>query len=139
MTVSVLDPDSDSPYKDVLVNVQETRTGSLLFGVGFNSDAGATGSIVLNERNFDLFRLPRSFDDLLSGQAFRGAGQELRLEAGPGTTFQRYTATFREPYLFDSMFGFTNSAYYFNRGFAEYTEDRYGDRILERGSIVLST
>ena len=47
----------------------------------------------------------------------------------PGTTFQRYTASFREPYLFDSMFGFTNSMYYFNRGYAEYTEDRYGDRI----------
>src|SRR5439155_3328788 len=37
-TVTVLDPDSDSPSKDVLVNVQETRTGSLLFGLGFNSE-----------------------------------------------------------------------------------------------------
>jgi hypothetical protein len=35
----------DSPVKDVLVNVQETRTGSLLFGVGVNSDAGLTGII----------------------------------------------------------------------------------------------
>ena len=36
-------------------------------------------------------RLPTSFDDLLSGDAFRGAGQELRIEAVPGTELQRYT------------------------------------------------
>src|SRR5206468_9468693 len=39
-TVSVIDPDGPNPAKDILVNVQETHTGSLLFGVGVNSDAG---------------------------------------------------------------------------------------------------
>src|SRR5262249_32750960 len=43
-TVTILNPDDDTPYKDVGVNVQETHTGSLLFGVGVNSDAGLTGS-----------------------------------------------------------------------------------------------
>ena len=33
-TVTVLDPESDSEFKDLLVQVQETTTGSLLFGVG---------------------------------------------------------------------------------------------------------
>ena len=56
-----------------------------MFGLGVNSDAGLTGSIVLNERNFDFERVPESFDDLLSGHAFRGGGQEFRLEAVPGT------------------------------------------------------
>ena len=37
--------------------------------------------------------------------------------------------TFREPYLLDTPFGLTNSAYYYNRAFAEYNEDRYGGRI----------
>src|SRR5262249_9320679 len=32
-TVTVLDPESDSIYKDILVSVQEARTGSLLFGI----------------------------------------------------------------------------------------------------------
>src|SRR5207245_6247598 len=99
-TVQVLDPELDSEYKDILVNVAEMPTGSLLFGVGVNSDAGLTGSIALNERNFDICRWPTSFDDLLSGHAFRGAGQEFRAEAVPGTQLQRYTVTFREPYLF---------------------------------------
>src|SRR5438132_13896565 len=88
-TVTVIDPESDSIYKDILVSVQEARTGSLLFGVGVNSDAGLTGSIVLNERNVDIFRPPTSGDDLFSGRAWRGAGQDLRIEAGTGPQVQR--------------------------------------------------
>jgi hypothetical protein len=79
---------------DVLITVQETNTGSLLFDVGVNSDAGLTGSIVLNERNFDLMRPPTGLEDLLNGAAFRGAGQELRIEAVPGTLLQRYSVGF---------------------------------------------
>jgi len=128
-TVTILDPDSDSPYKDVLVSVQETHTGSLLFGVGVNSDAGLTGSIILNERNFDISRPPTSWDDLLSGRAWRGAGQELRIEAVPGTQVQRYTATFREPSIFDSPYSLTTSAYFFDRIYNEDVEQRLGTRI----------
>lgn len=129
-TVSVLDnpADPDSPYKDVLVSVQEASTGSLMFGVGVNSDAGLTGSIVLNERNFDLFRVPTSFDDLLNG-AFRGAGQELRIEAVPGTQLQRYVVSLREPFLFDTPYSLTVSGFYYQRYFNEYHEERAGGRV----------
>jgi RNA polymerase sigma factor (sigma-70 family) len=82
---------NNSPNKDVQVTVQEANTGSLLFGMGVNSDAGPTGSIMFNERNFDITRPPTSVDDILNGTAFRGAGQELRIEAVPGTQLQRYT------------------------------------------------
>jgi outer membrane protein assembly factor BamA len=118
----------DSPFKDVIVNVRETSTGSLMFGLGVNSDAGFTGSIVLNERNFDLFRLPTSLEDAISGNAFRGAGQEFRIEAVPGTQVQRYMVSFREPFLLDSPYSLTTSAYYFQRYFNEYNEDRLGAR-----------
>ncbi|MFQ3651524.1 MAG: outer membrane protein assembly factor BamA [Gemmataceae bacterium] len=130
-TVTVRDDpfNPDSPYKQVVVNVQEASTGSLMFGAGVNSDQGLTGSIVLNERNFDLFRVPTSFEDLLSGNAFRGAGQEFRLEAVPGTLLQRYMATFREPFLFDSPYSLTVSGYFFQRFFNEYNEDRLGGRV----------
>jgi beta-lactamase regulating signal transducer with metallopeptidase domain len=40
--------------KDIRVDVQENSTGSLIFGVGVNSDSGLTGQISLNERNFDI-------------------------------------------------------------------------------------
>jgi outer membrane protein insertion porin family len=129
-TISVLDPDGDNPVKDILVQVTEAPTGSFLLGVGVNSDAGVSGSIVLNERNFDITRWPTSFDELLSGRAFRGAGQEFRLEAVPGNRFQRYTASFREPSLFDSQFSLGNSLYYYTRGFTEYNEQRLGGRAV---------
>lgn len=128
-SVTVLDNpiDPDNPYKDILVSVQEASTGSLMFGVGVNSDAGLTGSIVLNERNFDLFRLPTSFDDLLNG-AFRGGGQEFRIEAVPGTQLQRYVVSLREPFLFDTPYSLTVSGFYYQRYFNEYHEERAGGR-----------
>ncbi|NBO92380.1 MAG: outer membrane protein assembly factor BamA [Planctomycetia bacterium] len=129
-TVTVRDNpfNPDSNVKDIVVNVQEASTGSLMFGLGVNSDSGFTGSVVLNERNFDLFRPATSLEDLFSGGAWRGAGQELRIEAVPGTQLQRYMVTFREPFLFDSPYSMTLSGYYYQRYFNEYHEDRLGAR-----------
>lgn len=127
-SVEVIPRDDGSNFKDIRVRVKETRTGMAALTANVNSDAGVNGSIVVNQRNFDILRVPTSLDDLFSGKAFRGGGQELRLEAMPGTQFQRYAATWREPYLFDSRFGLTTSGYYYNRAYAEYNEDRYGGR-----------
>jgi outer membrane protein insertion porin family len=127
-TITVLD-DTDSEFKDILVQVKETHTGSLLFGAGVNSDAGLVGSIVLNERNFDIFRIPTSWADITEGRAFRGAGQEFRIEAAPGTELQRYTISFREPFLFDRPYSLGLSAYYYDRVYDEYVEGRAGGRI----------
>jgi outer membrane protein assembly factor BamA len=62
--------------KDIVVQVQEAPAGSLILGVGVNSDAGLTGGIILHERNFDVARPPTS--------------QEFRAEPVPGTRLQRY-------------------------------------------------
>jgi outer membrane protein insertion porin family len=128
-TIDVRQSEVDTTFKDVIVTVRETRTGQFLIGGAVNSNVGLNGNIAINERNFDILRLPTSLDDFLNGRAFRGAGQELRIEAQPGNIFQRYSVTFREPYLFNSEYGLTSSAYYFNRAFAEYNEDRYGMRV----------
>ena len=45
------------------------------------------GNAVLQENNFDLFRPPTSVQDILDGTAWRGGGQQFRLEAYPGTQF----------------------------------------------------
>lgn len=127
-SVQVIQNEYDNMFKDVKVTVHETRTGQFMIGAGVNSNSGVNGSIVLNERNFDILRFPTSWDDFRYGRAWRGAGQEMRIEAVPATTFQRYTATFREPFLFDSRYGFTNSAYFFQRQYVEYEEQRVGMR-----------
>ncbi len=128
-TVEVEHPElTDQPYKNILVKVQEKPTGSFMVGAGVTSDAGLTGSIVLNERNFDITRLPTSWDDILEGRAWRGADQEFRIEAVPGTQLQRYTASWREPAFLDSNYSIGASGYYFTRQYNEYDESRFGAR-----------
>jgi outer membrane protein insertion porin family len=127
--IRVLDREGDSVFKDIVVEVNEANTGSLIFGVGVNSNSGLTGSIVLNERNFDIFNPPTSLQDFLNGTAWRGAGQNLRIMAMPGTVMQQYQATFTEPYLFDTPNSMTDSLYYFQRYYNEYFEQREGGRI----------
>jgi outer membrane protein assembly complex protein YaeT len=128
-TVEVVPNDLDETFKDIRVRVHETRTGQFMIGGSVNSDAGLTGNIAINERNFDILRFPTSLDDFRYGTAWRGAGQELRIEAAPGTNLSRYSVTWREPYLFDTPFGLTTSFYFYNRSYTEYTEDRVGARI----------
>jgi len=126
-TVTVQDSDSD--FKNILVQVNETHTGSLMFGVGVNSDAGVVGSIVLNEKNFDIFRPPTSLADILEGRAFRGGGEEFRIEAVPGQSLQRYTVSWREPFVFDSPYSLGLNGYYYQRSYNEDVETREGARI----------
>jgi outer membrane protein assembly complex protein YaeT len=127
--VEVLEAQGDSPFRDIFVNVQEAQTGSFLLGAGINSDAGVTGSLVLNERNFDILNFPTSIEDVVSGRAFRGGGQEFRAEAVPGNQFQRYTVSWRDPRILDSLFSLSVSGYYYDRGYTEYNESRLGTRV----------
>ncbi|MFM9058188.1 MAG: POTRA domain-containing protein [Planctomycetaceae bacterium] len=121
-------PGSD-PYVVVDVDAEETQTGRLMIGAGVNSNAGLVGNVVIDEQNFDILRLPRSWDDIRNGTAFRGAGQRFRIEAAPGTQLQRYSATFQEPYLFDTRVGLSLSASYYTRYFYDWAEARTGGRI----------
>lgn len=111
------------------VRLSETRTGRFMFGVGVNSDAGLLGNIVIDEQNFDITRLPRSWEDIRNATAFRGAGQRLRLEAVPGTEVQRYTATFQEPYLLNTDVSLSLSGFYYDRFYTEWDEQRIGGRM----------
>jgi outer membrane protein insertion porin family len=57
--------------------------------VGVNSNAGVVGNAVLEENNFDLFRPPTSMADIMNGTAWRGGGQQFRIEAVPGNQLSR--------------------------------------------------
>jgi outer membrane protein insertion porin family len=114
---------------DLVPTVEETQTGRLMFGVGINSNAGVVGNIVIDERNFDLFRIPDSWEEVRNFSGFRGGGQQLRIEAVPGNQLQRYMITFREPYLFDSMVSFGASGFLFTRQYFGWNEERIGGKI----------
>jgi outer membrane protein insertion porin family len=119
----------DDRSVDIFVDAAEAQTGRLMLGVAVNSDAGLFGQILLDEQNFDWRRWPSSMDDVVSGRAWRGAGQRFRLEAMPGTQVQRYIASFQEPYLFDTPISFGLSGSYYDRQFEDWTEQRLGGRV----------
>jgi outer membrane protein insertion porin family len=109
--------------------VDEAQTGRFLFGVAVNSEAGLMGSIILDEQNFDWTKFPRSWEDIRNATAFRGAGQRLRIEAVPGTRYQRYIVNFTEPYLLDSQISLMLSGFFYDRRFREWDEERLGGRV----------
>jgi outer membrane protein insertion porin family len=127
-------PDRQEPfpnrsYADIVTNVDEAPTGRLQFGVGASSYSGINGSVIFSESNFDLFAIPRSFSELTSGRAFRGAGQQFEINLQPGTLINRYIISFRDPYLFGEPFGFGIQGYQFSRYYPDFSERRSGGRI----------
>jgi outer membrane protein insertion porin family len=114
---------------DIIFDGQETQTGRLQLGMGVNSDAGVIGNIVIDERNFDWRRFPRSWEDIRNGTALRGAGQRFRIDASPGSEVNRYLVSFQEPYLFDSPVNLGLSASYFDRSYTDWDESRLGGRV----------
>ena len=122
-------PDINATPTPLDVFVQETRTGRFMFGVAVNSDAGVTGQITIDERNFDATRPPGSWDDVLNGTAWRGAGQGFRIEAQPGSQVQRYLISYTDPYFLDTNVSFSASAFYFDRRYFDWDESRYGGRL----------
>jgi outer membrane protein insertion porin family len=101
-----------------------------MFGGAVNSDAGVTGQITVDERNFDILRWPKSFRDMFGGTAFRGAGQTFRLEAAPGSQFDRYSLQFADPNLFGYLpISFSASGFLYDRRFNDWDENRLGGRL----------
>jgi outer membrane protein insertion porin family len=124
-----LDPTDPTRQLPMNVTAEETQTGRFMFGVGVTSDAGLTGTIKIDEQNFDLFNFPRSWEDIKNFTAWRGQGEHLVIEAYPGTQVQRYAISFEEPYLFDSSISMGLSGYYFSRAYTEWFETRIGGQV----------
>jgi len=125
--ITVQPPDPSRPdTRDVLVELSETNTGSFNVGAAVSSDSGVIGSISLSQRNFDIRDTPDSLGELFSGRAFRGAGQTFSIQALPGNEVQNYSVSFSDPYFFESDYSFSTSAFYRDRDFDVFDEERYG-------------
>ncbi len=124
-TVTILGEPRDGS-RDVLIDVTEATTGSVSFGAGLSSDAGLLGAIDLNQRNFDITDVPQTPKELLTGRAFRGAGQSFALSLQPGSEVSRYSVSFREPHLMESDYSFGTSLFLYNRQYNAYDEERLG-------------
>jgi outer membrane protein insertion porin family len=92
---------AEAGQKNAEVQIKEGQTGSMMLGAGISSDLGIIGSLVWEQRNFDIGDWPGSFGEFFRGRAFKGAGQSLRIALEPGTDISQFSVSFTEPYFRD--------------------------------------
>lgn len=125
-----LDPTAEeSGVENVVVEVAEARTGSLLIGGGIASTVGFFGNFQLIQRNFDITNVPTSWKDLAEGNFFQGGGQTLRLVAQPGRERSFYRVAFTEPYFLDLPLLLGLDVFFRDRDRFDYSEGRVGGSI----------
>ncbi|MFO0890999.1 MAG: POTRA domain-containing protein [Isosphaeraceae bacterium] len=122
------DPFPNRSFADIVTALDEAPTGRFMVGVAASSFQGLFGNVTVYEKNFDIFNFPRSFNDIFNGTAFRGGGQEFRLDIQPGTQINRFQVSLREPYLFDLPIGAGVAGYWFTRFYPDWNERRGGGR-----------
>lgn len=110
--------------RDADVSVIEGRTGMVMLGAGVSSDSGAIGQVMFEQRNFDIGDWPRSFSDFITGRAFRGAGQNMRIVLQPGTEVSEYMVEFSEPYFRNKPVSLNVTGSSWERERESYNEER---------------
>jgi len=120
-----VEPESGaSDQKDVRVGIKEGRTGMIMIGGAVSSDAEVIGQLVYNQRNFDIMDWPDSFSEFVTGKAFKGAGQSLRIAIEPGTEVTQYSIAFTEPYFRDKPIALDVVGSSWSRWRESYDEER---------------
>lgn len=123
------EPGTKHNTKNVLVNVKEGRTGILRFGGGFGANAGLFGDISYSDKNVDIFDFPKDWKDLITGNAFRGAGHIVTLRFSPGFQRTEGLISFQNPSVYDTGYSFGFSANIFRRSREDFDEERKGAKI----------
>jgi len=93
------------------IEVTEKSTGSFSFGAGYGNVENLFGTISVAERN--LF----------------GRGQNLSLSAQLGTTTQKVTLSFTEPWMFDMPLSAGFDAYVWEYNFDAYDKNSVGGKV----------
>jgi outer membrane protein insertion porin family len=114
--------------KDLNIVVQEKRTGSLNFGLGFSSTDGLVGFGELSQGNFDI----------TNWKTFTGAGQKFRLRVQLGTQRKDFLLALTEPYFLDQRLALGGQLFYSDAQFYSdvYSQRQYGFDIFLRKPIT---
>ncbi|MDQ6622207.1 MAG: outer membrane protein assembly factor BamA [Verrucomicrobiota bacterium] len=113
--------------KDLVVQVEEKRTGSLNFGAGFSTIDSVIGFVELTQGNFDLMNWPN----------FTGGGQKFRARLQFGAQRKDAVVSLTEPYFLDRQLSLGGEAYYREASFLSnfYDQRNYGFSIVTRKAI----
>jgi outer membrane protein insertion porin family len=104
--------------KDLNVIVEEKRTGSFNFGVGFSTIDSLLGFAELQQTNFDLFNWPN----------FTGGGQRFRIRGQYGLQRSDFIVALTEPWFLGQKLSVGVEGYYRNANFlsAVYNQANLG-------------
>lgn len=113
--------------KDLNVIVEEKRTGSFNFGVGFSTTDSLVGFAELQQTNFDLFNWP----------SFVGAGQRFRIRGQYGLQRRDFVVSLTEPWFMGYKLSVGVEGYYREASFLStvYDQTNYGIAIQARKQV----
>jgi outer membrane protein insertion porin family len=104
--------------KNMVVTVEEKRTGSVTFGAGFSSVDSLLGFVEITQGNFDLFNFPY----------FTGGGEKFRVRIQYGIERQDVEVEFKEPWFLEQRLSLGYNLFYHNADYLSnyYNEQNYG-------------
>lgn len=114
--------------KDLNVLVEEKRTGSLNFGLGFSSIDNLIGFVEIQQGNFDLMGWPN----------FTGGGQKFRARVQYGTQRKDFLISLTEPYFLDYQLSLGGELFYREANFVSsvYSQRNYGFGLTSRKALT---
>ncbi len=114
--VDISPQDTNVPNrKNMVVTVEEKRTGSITFGAGFSSVDSLLGFVEITQGNFDLFNFPY----------FTGGGEKFRVRLQYGLERQDAEIEFKEPWFLEQRLSLGYNLFYHN---ATYLSSYYNER-----------
>jgi outer membrane protein insertion porin family len=104
--------------KNMVITVEEQRTGSVTFGAGFSTVDSLLGFVELSQGNFDATNWP----------SFTGAGQKFRTRLQYGLRRQDALVSWTEPWFMNQRLSFGFDLFYNNAEYlsSDYNQRRYG-------------
>lgn len=110
-------PSPDDPtLRDVIYDVEEKSTGTLMAGIGTSNIDNILGYIDISQNNFDIANWP----------TFRGAGQKMRFTLTAGSSSNSGEISWTDPWFLDRQQSLNVTLYRREYSFSEYDETRLG-------------
>lgn len=116
-----------SGRKDLTVQVEEKRTGSLNFGAGFSTVDSIVGFAEITQGNFDMMNWPN----------FTGGGQKFRARVQLGSQRKDFVVALTEPFFLDRRLSLGGELFYREANFLSdvFDQRNYGFSVVTRKSI----
>jgi outer membrane protein insertion porin family len=114
--------------KNLDIQVEEKRTGSLNFGAGFSTIDSLIGFIELTQGNFDITNWP----------SLTGGGQKFRIRLQGGTERKDIELALTEPWFMDRPISVSFSSFYHEANYLSslYDQRNYGFSLEARKGIL---